>query len=128
MKLFFNLNVSDAFDNVLHFHFFYNIRKRKVLDKLLKWVRKFSKNKSTTLIIEDHTIMKRKVNINISQNSSLFSILYIFYNANLLKLCENVKLRFNVIEFVNNINILMYNESTKQNCEILKKAWKKVVE
>ena len=52
-------------------------------------------------------------------------MLYLFYNANLLKSFENVKLRFNVIEFVNDINILMYNELTEQNCEMLKKYKKK---
>ena len=49
-------------------------------------------------------------------------MLYLFYNANLLKSYEDVKLRFNVIEFVNDINILIYNKSTERNCEMLKKA------
>ena len=52
----------------------------------------------------------------------VFLMLYLFYNANLLKSCENVKLRFNITEFVNDINILIYNELTKRNCEMLKKA------
>ena len=52
----------------------------------------------------------------------IFLMLYLFYNANLLKSYKNVKLRFNVIEFVNKINILMYNKSTKQNYKMLKKA------
>ena len=75
-----------------------------------------------TLIIEDYMITKRKINVNISQNSLFFSMLYLFYNANLLKSCENVRLYFNVIEFVNDINILTYNESTKRNCEMLRKT------
>ena len=95
---------------------------------MLKWVKNFLKNKNTTLIIEDHMMIKCKVSVNISQSSSFFSMLYLFYNANLLKLCENIKLRFNVTEFVNDVNILIYNELTKQNCEVLKKAWEKVVE
>ena len=74
-----------------------------------------------TLIIENHIITKRKINVNISQNLSFFSMLYLFYNANLLKLYENVKLRLNVTEFVNDINILIYNELIKRNCETLKK-------
>ena len=122
MTSFFNSNVNDAFDNVSHFHFFHNMKKKRISDKLLKWMKNFLKNKNTTLIIKDHTMTKRKININISQNSLFFLILYLFYNANLLKSCENVKLCFNVIEFVNDINILTYNKSTEQNCEILKKT------
>ena len=64
---------------------------------------------------------KRKINMNISQKSSFFLMLYLFYNANLLKSYENIKLRFNIIKFMNDINILTYNELTKRNCEILKK-------
>ena len=81
----------------------------------------FLKNKNITLIIEKYTQTKRRVNVNISQNFSFSSILYLFYNANLLKTCKNVKLRFNVTDFVNDINILTYNEFTKQNCDVLKK-------
>ena len=69
-----------------------------------------------------------KINVNILQNSLFFSMLYLFYNANLLKSYKNVKLHFNVIKFINDINILTYNESTKRNCEISKKTWNKVVE
>ena len=128
MTSFFNLNVSDVFDNVSHFRFFYNMKKKRISNKLLKWMKNFLKNKSTTLIIKNYTMMKRKINVNISQNSSFFSMLYLFYNANLLKSCENVKLHFSVTKFVNDINILTYNESTKRNCEMLKKTWKKIVE
>ena len=113
---------------MLYFRFFHNMKKKKILNKLLKWMKNFLKNKNTTLIIEDYMITKRKINVYISQSSSLFLILYFFYNANLLKLCKNVKLRFNIIEFVNDINILMYNKSTKRNCKIFKKIRKKVAE
>ena len=84
-------------------------------------MKNFLKNKNTTLIIKNHMMMKRKISVNISQNSSFFSMLYLFYNVNLLKLYENIKLHFNVIEFVNDINILTYNESIKRNYKMLKK-------
>ena len=85
-------------------------------------MKNFLKNRNTTLIIENHIMTKRKINVNISQNSLFFSMLYLFYNANLLKSCEDVKLRLNVTEFVNDINILTYNESIKRNCKMLKKT------
>ena len=76
-------------------------------------MKNFLKNKNIILIIKNHTMTKYKINVNILQNSSFFLILYLFYNANLLKSCKNVKLCFNIIEFVNDINILMYSELTK---------------
>ena len=84
-------------------------------------MKNFLKNKNTTLIIKNYTMTKRKISVNILQNS-FFLMLYLFYNANLLKSCKNVKLRFNITEFVNDINILTYSELIKQNCEILKKT------
>ena len=117
--------MNEVFDNVSHSRFLHNMKKRKVSSKLLKWVKDFLKNRNITLIIEEYTQTKRRVSVNISQNFSLFLILYLFYNANLLKTCENVKLRFNVTNFVNDINILTYNEFIKRNCDVLKKAWDK---
>ena len=84
-------------------------------------MKNFLKNKNITLIIGKYTQAKRQVNVNILQNFLFFSILYLFYNANLLKTCENIKLRFNVTSFVNNINILTYNKFIKRNCNMLKK-------
>ena len=48
-------------------------------------------------------------------------MLYLFYNANLLKSYNNIKLHFNIIKFVNNIIILTYNKLIKQNYKILNK-------
>ncbi len=61
------------------------------------------------------------VNVDISQKSSMSSILYLFYNANLLKLFEQSSRKMIVIDFVNDINILIYNINTISNCRLLKK-------
>ena len=122
MTSFLNLNVSETFDNVSHFQFLYNMKKRKISNKLLKLIKNFLKNKNITLIIKRYTQTKRRISVNISQKFSFFLILYLFYNANLLKTCENIKLRFSIINFVNNINILIYNKFTKRNCKMLKKT------
>ena len=82
----------------------------------------FLKNKNIILIIEEYTQTKRRISMSILQSFSLSSILYLFYNANLLKTYKNVKLRFNVTNFVNDINILTYSEFIKRNCDVLKKA------
>ncbi len=66
---------------------------------------------------------KCSVNINISQDFSLLLILYLFYNANLLKACDNIKLRTNFIDFVNDINILTYEKFMKCNCRVLSEIY-----
>jgi len=50
-------------------------------------------------------------------------ILYLFYNANLLKACDDIKLRISFTNFVNDVNILIYKESTKHNCKVLSEIY-----
>ena len=128
MTSFLSLNVNEVLNNVSHLWLLHNMKKKRISSKLLKWMKNFLKNRNITLIIEKYTQTERRVNVSISQDFSFFSILYLFYNANLLKTCENIKLRLNATNFVNDINILTYNEFTEQNCEMLKKAWDKTLE
>ena len=69
--------------------------------------------------------MKCNVNIDILQDSLLSSILYLFYNVNLLKACDGIKWRTNFTNFMNDINILTYEEFTKCNCRVLSKIYDK---
>jgi len=75
------------------------------------------------ITIDDYMMMKCSMNIDISQDSLLLLILYLFYNANLLKACNDIKLRINFINFVNDINILIYKEFIKCNCRVFSKIY-----
>jgi len=92
---------------------------------LLEFVKDFLKNRHITITIDNYITTKRNININILQNSLLLLILYLFYNANLLKIYNNIKLKFSFIEFVNNINILIYKKLTKRNYKVLNKIYNK---
>ena len=69
--------------------------------------------------------MKCSMNVDILQDSLLSLILYLFYNVNLLKACDNIKLRISFTNFVNDINILIYKEFIKCNCRILSEIYDK---
>jgi len=69
--------------------------------------------------------MKRNVNVNISQDSLLSSILYLFYNVNLLEVCDDIKLRTSFTDFINDINILIYKKFMKRNCKVLSEIYDK---
>ena len=120
-----NLNEKNVFNNVTHRKLLHDIRKRKVFELLFKFVNVFLKNKRTTITIEDHTTTKRRVNVNISQSLSLSSMLYLFYNANLLETYDDIKLWINFIEFVNDDNILTYEKSIERNCKVLNEIYNK---
>ena len=120
-----SLNVSKTFDNVSHARLLHNMRKRRVLTLLLNWVKDFLRKRRTTLTINEYTLLERRTKVNISQNFSLSFILYLFYNVDLLKNYDDIKLRTSIIDFVNDVNILTYDDSTKRNCEKLKEIYRK---
>jgi len=118
-----SLNEKNAFNNVIHSRLLHDMKKRRVFRLLLKFVKNFLRNQRIMIIINDYMMMKRNVNVNISQDFSLSSILYLFYNANLLKACDDIKLRINFINFINNINILTYKKFMKRNCRDLSEIY-----
>jgi len=120
-----SLNEKSAFDNVAHSRLLHDMKKRKVLRLLLKFVKNFLRNWRITITINDYMMMKRSVNVNISQDSLLSSILYLFYNVNLLEACNNIRLRTSFTNFINNVNILIYEKFMKHNCKVLSEIYDK---
>ncbi len=118
-----SLNKESAFNNMMHSKLLHDMKKRKVSRLLLEFVKNFLRNWRIMITIDDYTMMKCSVNINISQDFLLSLILYLFYNANLLKACDDIKLRINFINFMNDINILIYKEFTKCNCRVLNEIY-----
>ncbi len=101
------------------------MKKRKVSRLLLEFIKNFLRNRCIMITINDYTTMKCNMNINILQNSLLSLILYLFYNANLLKVCDDIKLRTNFTNFMNDVNILTYEEFIKRNCRVFNEIYDK---
>jgi hypothetical protein len=117
-----SMNVANAYDHVSRERLMHNLRKREISNWIMTWTSSFMKNRHITLIIDDDTTFMSRINADISQDSSISFILYLFYNANILKSLKRSRYKISVIEFVNDINILIYETSTKSNCRALKKA------
>ncbi len=118
-----SLNKKNAFDNVIYSRLLHDMKKRKVLKLLLKFVKNFLRNQCITITNNSYMMMKHDVNVNISQNSLLSLILYLFYNVNLLKACDNIRLRTNFTDFINDVNILTYKKFIKRNCKVFSKIY-----
>jgi len=120
-----SLNKKSAFNNVMHSKLLHDMKKKRVFRLLLEFVKNFLKNQCITITINDYMMMKCSVNINISQDFLLSSILYLFYNMNLLKACNDIRLRINFTDFINDVNILTYEKFMKCNCKVLSKIYDK---
>jgi hypothetical protein len=83
-------------------------------------------NRCTTLKINEQSTfinqIKVEIKINISQNCFMSFILYFCYNANILKIFKWFKYKITIINFVNDINILIYDINITNNCKTLKKT------
>ncbi len=120
-----NLNEKNAFNNVAHSKLLHDMKKKRVFRLLLEFVKNFLRNQCITITIDNYMMMKRSMNVNISQDSSLLLILYLFYNVNLLKACNDIRLRTSFTNFVDDVNILTYKKFMKCNCKILSEIYDK---
>jgi hypothetical protein len=116
-----SMNVIDAYDHVSRDRLLHNLRKRDISDWIIRWTNSFMRNRHISLTFDNATMTFRLIKADISQKSFIFSILYLFYNADLLKVFERSSRRVAIVSFVNDINLLIYDISTKQNCRTLKR-------
>jgi len=63
-----------------------------------------------------------EINADISQKSFISSIFFLFFNVSLIEKCEALKIKIEVLDFVNDINILVYDRFTEEICKTLSKA------
>jgi hypothetical protein len=86
-------------------------------------VKDFLKDKYIEIKIADFTLKKSRVNVNISYNSLVLPILYLFYNADLLNIYENPIFRTSLTGFINDVNLLIYGISVEENYRNLKRIY-----
>ncbi len=60
-----------------------------------------------------------KINANISQRFFISLIFFLFFNASLIKKCKALRIKIEVLNFVNDINILIYDRFIKEICKTL---------
>ena len=94
--------------------------KKKMFNWIINWMSLFVENQKIMFIFINHIIEKQIICIKLSQNSFILFILYLFFNADLLKLIDRSKIKITIINFVNKINLLIYKKFTKKNYTILK--------
>jgi hypothetical protein len=116
-----SMNVIEAYDHVSRERLLHNLKKRRISTWIIAWTNNFMQDKRINLIVKAKQTIMNNVNVDISQKSSMSSILYLFYNANLLKFLEQSSRKMIIIDFVNDINILIYDISMISNCRLLKK-------
>jgi hypothetical protein len=114
------LNVIELFNNVSHFRLLHNLKKRRINDIYLIWMKNFFSKRYFILKLIDHIIDRIRTIIKILQESFMSSILYVFFNANLVDWCINSQIDVIEANFIDDINILVMNDSIEKNVLTLK--------
>ncbi len=96
---------------------------KRMLSYIIEWTRSFLKNRETLLIFNEQMSDIRKINADILQRSFILSILFLFFNASLIEKCKALRIKIKVLNFINDINILVYNRFIEEICKTLSKAY-----
>lgn len=113
-----SIDVAGAFDTVSHRRLLHNLKTRKIPGWMAKWVGSFLEDRHTTLAINHRATESFKVTTGIPQCSPISPILYLYYNADLLDICERPGEPTSAFGFIDDINILAYGTSTEGNIEV----------
>ena len=120
-----SMDVAGAFDTISYQHFIHNLQKRKISKWIANWMKSFLTGRRITLSIYRQTITEFHVQTDIPQGFPLSLILYLFYNVDLLEICNRSGTNTSAIGFIDDVNILAYSTSTEENCKTLKRLHKK---
>ncbi len=117
-----SLDIIEAFNQVLHIRLLHMLKMRRMSSYIVKWACSFLKNRETSLIFNEQASTMCKINANISQEFFISLILFLFFNASLIEKCKALKIKIEVLNFVNDINILVYDRFIEEICKTLSKT------
>ncbi len=117
-----SLDVVEAFNQVSHVRLLHTLKMKRTSSYIIEWTRSFLKNRETSLIFNEQISDIREINAGILQRFLISLILFLFFNASLIKKCKALRIKIEVLDFVNDINILVYNRFTEEICRTLSKA------
>ena len=121
------LNVTEVYDNVCHFRLFHNLKKKRIEDNNLKWIINFLSKRYTIFKLVDYITNRIKIKIELSQDSLISFILYLFYNAKLLETCTDESLKTATSDFVNDVAIMTIDNTKADILEALRKSHEKTI-
>jgi hypothetical protein len=119
-----SLDVIETFDTISHERLIHDLRKKRISKWIIDWVINFFQNRTTILTMNRRMIVSFLMRTKIFQRFSLFFVLYLFYNVDLLKMCDKFEINTKFLKYANDVNIMIYDKSTNENCRSLKRVHK----
>jgi len=117
-----SLDITEVFNHVLHTRLLHTLRMKRTLNYIIEWTCSFLKNRELLLMFNEQISAMQWINADISQKFFISSIFFLFFNASLIEKCKALEIKIKVLDFVNDINILIYDKITESICESLSQA------
>ncbi len=111
------------FNHVLHIRLLHTLRIRRISNYIIKWTCSFLKDRESLLTFNEQISMMQWINTDILQEFLISSIFFLFFNVSLIEKCKALKIKIEVLDFVNDINILIYDKITELICKMLSWAY-----
>jgi hypothetical protein len=119
-----NLNVANVFNTMSHVRLIHDMKTKKISSWIIDWISNFLFDRFTIFAMNRRMIKSFSMQIEISQKSSFFFIFYLFYNVDLLKMCNKFEINTRFLEYTNDVNILIYEKNIEENCRNFEKMHK----
>jgi hypothetical protein len=113
-----SLDMTGAFDSVVPARLLHNLRKRNIPEWIVSFISSIISDRSTSLVLPGYSSTQFPTKNSIPQGS-LSPVLFLFYNADLVEICNPDGLPASAIGFVDDVNPLAFGESTEETCETL---------
>ncbi len=107
------MDVSSAYPNTTHQRPLHNLRNTKIDIKVVDWVASILTHCHTIVKTNEHTTPKLSINLGLPKESPLFSILYLFYNGDLLD--DFAKEKMDAQGYIDNITPIATRKLVKSN-------------
>ncbi len=114
------LDVTGAFDNVLHERLLHNRKKRHINLNIVNWISSFISNRSTIIKTNECVYDDIQISTGIPQELPLSPILYLFYNADLIEIYYTTNSKIAAGEFIDDVFLVAISSSILGNCQLLK--------
>ena len=92
------------------------------------WISSFMSDRKTTLCFDQRETDPKPIAAGIPQGSPISPILFLFYNSELLEICNRTDLNAQAIGFIDDVNALAWSRSAQHNVRILQRVHERCIE
>ena len=124
----FFMNVKEVFDHVNSDKLICRMQEMKIDDDLIDWIRSFLTDRRVKLVINECINSKKAMNIEISQESSVSSILFLIYLSEMFTEMKKATSEIIFLSFVNDLRFIVEEESATKIVTTLKTVSKTVIQ